>query len=528
MAGEYALVGSAEVKDEDENQPFAWRRKKPSLKTSTKILLCIGLMLVLVVVVSIPYRHDIAHAVTDTQAALVSQLAVTTTITATVTTISTAIQTATVIPTLVHEQSKFFLPNATAPQLIQSDHKYDDIVVGLNTSDPKVITSTEVKKLRYAVLIPIYEGHFPELSKFLRSLKCLCTDHAEIDIHVVVSNAKEGEQLRTIINTLPDCGETFGLWDVPESNRGPDHKLDVNIVELLDILPDELRPKDLPEDTDPLLASMGKWGYVAAKKLLMAFHFDYDWALWLDAEAIAVQPFSIRETFDAYASSPTIFRSRMAREHNAWEITAGAAFVLGRSPTVYGAEYWAMESLNWFVEKAVINDLQTWVQAAHGSSFWSVFAQSKDKGRYPFETNLYSMHVHARKLETVDDIFSKYQVLETEREMLRFGMAPTFHTHELIGLERGYKLLDVPEIAPNFAAFCRRYSQRLFRMDSLDFGPPPEVLDRFLMRSQVSIIASGAAPLHEWWTERAKDNSINKTMLLEYAVSDWPAGEAVI
>lgn len=39
-----------------------------------------------------------------------------------------------------------------------------------------------------------------------------------------------------------------------------------------------------------------------------------------------------------------------------------------------------------------------------------------------FECTLYYLHIAARKLETVNSIFSKYRILETERELMRFGL----------------------------------------------------------------------------------------------------------
>ena len=40
----------------------------------------------------------------------------------------------------------------------------------------------------------------------------------------------------------------------------------------------------------------------------------------------------------------------------------------------------------------------------------------------PFEILPYYLHIHARKLETVNSIYSKYLLLETEREMIRYGL----------------------------------------------------------------------------------------------------------
>jgi hypothetical protein len=62
------------------------------------------------------------------------------------------------------------------------------------------------------------------------------------------------------------------------------------------------------------------------------------------------------------------------------------------------------------------------VENAQGGEFWRLWA---DNGG-PFEITLFNLHIQARKLETVDTLYSKYQVLETEREMIRFGMGKSF------------------------------------------------------------------------------------------------------
>lgn len=75
-------------------------------------------------------------------------------------------------------------------------------------------------------------------------------------------------------------------------------------------------------------------------------------------------------------------------------------------------------SVQWIVEKAVVTDMVSYVESAHDTDFWTAWISNGG----PFEVNMYNLHIQARKLETVDSIFSKYLVLETERELIRFGM----------------------------------------------------------------------------------------------------------
>jgi hypothetical protein len=55
---------------------------------------------------------------------------------------------------------------------------------------------------------------------------------------------------------------------------------------------------------------------------------------------------------------------------------------------------------------------------AHGGNFWDIWIENS----YPFELLVYYLHIIARKMETVNSIFSNYRILETERELIRFGL----------------------------------------------------------------------------------------------------------
>ena len=74
----------------------------------------------------------------------------------------------------------------------------------------------------------------------------------------------------------------------------------------------------------------------------------------------------------------------------------------------------------WFVEKEIIEDMFAFVEAAHGKPFLQVFLEHGDCTR---ETTVYHMHIQARKLETgPGSIFARYKVLESEREVIRWGL----------------------------------------------------------------------------------------------------------
>ncbi|KAI1078030.1 hypothetical protein F5B20DRAFT_582557 [Whalleya microplaca] len=415
------------------------------------------------------------------------------------------------------EELKFSIPTTNfslpgpPPQVTEKD-EYKDRLVGLGTSDPEPLpAAVDTSGLRYAILMPTFEGHFDNTIKFLQDLRCLCVDHNELDIQIIVSDSHEQAAFRALLAArLQPCNSTYSRFPVPPTLRAAPAPR-VNVTNLFDILPPLLLDTEgvSADDTSPLLRARGKYVYQSVKKLAAAFAFAYDVALWLDAEAAVVQPFAARAgLFDEWVRSPgPLFRSRMARQPWMVRLMGDAWRVLGREQSSFGELGWVLESMMWMVDKAILNDMRDWVERAHGiPDFWAVWL---DYGA-PFEILLYNAHIVARKLETTDSVYSPYAVLETEREMIRFGMQPAFehieHRTDTGFLERAYTMLRTPAVWPNFSAFLRRHRQRIVRLEELDLAPP-EVYDRLLLDTPVFLLASGDVPLHEWWEGRMREGA---------------------
>ncbi|KAL2883857.1 hypothetical protein SGCOL_000490 [Colletotrichum sp. CLE4] len=284
--------------------------------------------------------------------------------------------------------------------------------------------SQKLKELRYAIILPTFSGHMALATEFLQSYMCLCTDHSEIDFHVVLSDSKEVAVFQDAIKNLKSCGPTYSIFPTPAMNiNGPKPK--INIINMFDILPPVFHSmttgKITSDDTSALLNERGKYQYQTIKKMSAALEFDYDYALWLDSEAIAVQPFSMRQIFDAYVKDPTIWRSRMTSGDFMQGLIGAAANVLDRSMDSFGPAYWNLESVEWIFEKDMIKDLVQYVAEVHKQDFWTAWVTHGG----PFEVNLLNMHIQARKLETTDPLFAKYRIIETEREMQKYGITTT-------------------------------------------------------------------------------------------------------
>ncbi|EWZ43529.1 hypothetical protein FOZG_04623 [Fusarium oxysporum Fo47] len=356
------------------------------------------------------------------------------------------------------------------------------------------------------------DGHFPQVLHYFQSVKCLCVDHDKVDWHIIVSNTAEVESLTQLLSTLEPCNQTFSRWKTPKDNV-PGKNPSFNIVNLYDILPARLRTDLTPEDTSALLKKFDKYAYQSLKKMSAADHFDYDFAMWLDSEAIFVAPGEIRDIFEGHMRNPIVWRSRMSFQDREKFLMSKAAATLGRSINSFGDQLWLLESLQWIIEKPIWNDMVSSIEMAHGGNFWDIWIENS----YPFELLVYYLHIIARKMETVNSIFSNYRILETERELIRFGLAESISAMEgrrgTGFMERLPHLITKPHsvLAPNLVAFCRSYSLRALRMDNMD-NFEDSALDRFLIDGDIKMLVSGAPDIHKWWDDRIKNgDAINNT-----------------
>ncbi|KAG9505089.1 hypothetical protein J7337_002055 [Fusarium musae] len=237
-----------------------------------------------------------------------------------------------------------------------------------------------------------------------------------------------------------------------------------------------------------------------------AEHFDYDMAMWLDSEAIFVAPGEIRDIFEGHLQNPIVWRSRMSFQDREKFLMSKAAATLGRSIDSFGDQLWLLESLQWIIEKPIWNDMVSSIEMAHGGNFWDIWIENS----YPFELLVYYLHIIARKMETANSIFSNYRILETERELIRFGLAESISAMEgrrgTGFMERLPHLITKPHsvLAPNLISFCQSYSLRALRMDNMD-NFEESALDSFLIDGDVKMLVSGAPDIHKWWDDRIKN-----------------------
>ncbi|KAF5543340.1 hypothetical protein FMEXI_7120 [Fusarium mexicanum] len=402
-------------------------------------------------------------------------------------------------------------PPSWPPQPAE-DSRYTDRLVNYKPEHPVLSEVQPIESKRLAVLLPTFDGHFSQVFRYFQSVKCLCVDHDKVDWHIIVSNSAEVEGLTKLLSTLEDCNQTFSRWNTPKGNI-PGKDPVFNIVNLYDILPARLRTDLTPEDTSGLLKKYDKYAYQSIKKMSAAEHFDYGLAMWLDSEAIFVAPGEIRDIFEGHLQNPIVWRSRMSFQDREKFLMSKAAATLGRSINSFGDQLWLLESLQWIIEKPIWNDMVSSVEMAHGGNFWDIWIENS----YPFELLVYYLHIIARKMETAHSIFSNYRILETERELIRFGLAESIS--EMEGrrgtgfMERLPHLITKPHsvLAPNLVAFCKSYSLRALRMDNVD-NFEETALDSFLIDGDIKMLVSGAPDIHKWWDDRIQNGeNINNT-----------------
>ncbi|RYC84033.1 hypothetical protein BFJ63_vAg13056 [Fusarium oxysporum f. sp. narcissi] len=401
-------------------------------------------------------------------------------------------------------------PPSWPPQPAESS-RYTDRLANYKPEHPNFSEVQPIETKRLAVLLPTFDGHIPQVLHYFQSVKCLCVDHDKVDWHIIVSNTAEVESLTQLLSTLEPCNQTFSRWKTPKDNV-PGKNPSFNIVNLYDILPARLRTDLTPEDTSALLKKFDKYAYQSLKKMSAADHFDYDFAMWLDSEAIFVAPGEIRDIFEGHMRNPIVWRSRMSFQDREKFLMSKAAATLGRSINSFGDQLWLLESLQWIIEKPIWNDMVSSIEMAHGGNFWDIWIENS----YPFELLVYYLHIIARKMETVNSIFSNYRILETERELIRFGLESISAMEGRRGtgfMERLPHLITKPHsvLAPNLVAFCRSYSLRALRMDNMD-NFEDSALDRFLIDGDIKMLVSGAPDIHKWWDDRIKNgDAINNT-----------------
>ena len=306
--------------------------------------------------------------------------------------------------------------------------KYEgDRLVAFGTDTSTVeddLEQWDFSRLNYTIILPTYVNHFDVALSFIRSLRCLCADINEIEIAVILSDSTELTQFRDLLEDMESCGSRYDHFPLASE---PIWNPRIRLFNFYDFLPLELQAETKPDDTSSLLEICGKYKYQSLKKLLSARDLRYDAAIWIDSEAIAVQPFSFRPIFSRQLLEPVIWHSRHSLSESQQSRMRGVARVLGRSLESFGERYWAgVENLLWYVDPAIIKDMFNWIEAAHGKPFEQVFLEEEDDA--PFEVTMYHMHIHGRKLETNgDSLVSRYRVLEVEREMIRWGLGESFH-----------------------------------------------------------------------------------------------------
>lgn len=384
---------------------------------------------------------------------------------------------------------------------------YEDRLVAFGTEESHIeseLAKWDFSGLNYTIIVPTFVGHFREAIAFLQSLRCLCTDINDIEIAFVLSSTTEVSQFGNLVQSMKPCGDHYGIYPMPANQTWNPQ---IHLMNLYDLLPSFLQKKVEPDNTNHLLEHYGKFKYQGLKKLLAARELRYDAALWIDSEAIVTQPFEMRPLFSQHLLHPIVWKSRHATHPQQVEHMRSAARILGRSLDSFGTRYLSgVENMMWFVETGIIGDMFAFVEAAHGKPFLKVFLETEGQA---FEATIYHMHIQTRKLETgPDSIFARYKVLETERELIRWGLVPGFHYEEESVCGWGevlFKLIKEPGMQPLLSAFLKRYGWHFQRIDD-DFLLPGEgesgnreMIKRWIYESPVYMFTNGCpSSFHEW------------------------------
>ncbi|RDW62014.1 hypothetical protein BP6252_11447 [Coleophoma cylindrospora] len=408
--------------------------------------------------------------------------------------------------------------------------------------------STQAEQIR--LIIPSFNGHLEEFVHFMKSLACLCTDIDEIPISAVLSNQAEVELFHARLQAQSPCGSNFLNYNTSHVANNTHPKL-LALENLYDILPPLLSNTSglnhTTRDTVGVLKQHGLYKYQSIKKLSAAARYDYDYALWLDSEGLAIRPFSMRETIRAYYRDPVIWKSAMTDERQTDFMRAimdASAGMIGRTMEEFGRRYWNVErsvkllgflgvslgvgcvctsptgshcfhadlvsSFMWPIEKAVINDLLALrLASAPHQTYWDRLLKTPG---LPFEICVYNLFIHLRKEDTAGDpIYDKYRILQVEREVEKFNLTTALeqvsHQPGTGLLERFYLLLREPGALADvvhFTKFNRLYFQR---MDDRRFTDKETIL-KFLKDASIAMILSSNPGIDDWIAEAQLNISV--------------------
>ncbi|RDW67011.1 hypothetical protein BP5796_09760 [Coleophoma crateriformis] len=382
----------------------------------------------------------------------------------------------------------------------------------LTYSDPAA-NDTQAEQIR--LIIPSYNGHLEEFVHFMKSLACLCTDIDEIPISAVLSNQAEIELFQARLQAQSPCGSNFLNYNTSHVANNT-HPRQLVLENLYDILPPPLSNmtglNHTTRDTVGVLQKHGLYKYQSIKKLAAAARHDFDYALWLDSEGLAIRPFSMRETIRAYYRDPVIWKSAMTDERQTDFMRAimdASAGMIGRTMEEFGRRYWNVESFMWPIEKVVINDLLALrLASAPQQNYWDRLLKTPG---LPFEICVYNLFIHLRKEDTAGDpVYDKYRILQVEREVEKFNLTTALeqvsHQPGTGLLERFYLLLREPGALADvvhFTKFNRLYFQR---MDDRGFTDKETIL-KFLRDASVAMILSSNPGIDDWIAEAQLDIS---------------------
>jgi len=285
------------------------------------------------------------------------------------------------------------------------------------------------------IVTPTYSQHFKYNTLFLDSLIEHCEDKDEVIVNFIVSDF-EKESLETLL-------------------EGHRKKLNIRVVALKDLVKEIF--DDYIDDAQ-LLKDIGKYNFQSLKKLVGAYKFGTPYSLVMDAEALGIRNFKMKNLVDSYFSDKrNVFYTKNDYGNLAdiqKKVIESGSKIIGQDPST---TLYFLEAYNWFLDKRILEDLFQEVYSLHDEDVLYVLTK---KYEVVFDIVLYYLYIYYNNPKY------KYKFVCINDEL-----------HKIMGEERYKEYISQKELHTAFEFHAKilnsRYYSKVFEkfysMNKLNF-----------------------------------------------------------
>lgn len=221
--------------------------------------------------------------------------------------------------------------------------------------------------MRYMqIIIPSHIHHFPQVSRFIESLKKHCLDLEDVTINIIVSEHEKSAIISRFDNNVK-------VWSLKE-------------------LVKDVFNRDIEDETS-FLEKVGKYNFQCLKKFVGLYKAANPYALLFDSETLVIRDFKLRDLFDKYFNEErTIFYSDNTDNphfnNSIYSTVTDNCSNILNTPT--GLKRWYLETYNWYFSKDILHAIFTYIEGLYNLNLFDLMV---NKFNPIFETPLYNQFI---------------------------------------------------------------------------------------------------------------------------------------